>query len=93
MQEKGWKNGVLKIRAGFLLRKMMNGHVVVAVGEAGESFNGMICLNEAGVFLWQQMEKGIEKSALIGKVRGFGAKHRGRGFAGVSANGEFCNGK
>ena len=65
LQEKGWKNGVLKIRAGFLLRKMMNGHVVVAVGEAGESFNGMICLNEAGVFLWQQMEKGIEKSALI----------------------------
>ena len=56
---------MLKIRSGFLLRKMMNGYVVVAVGEAGESFHGMICLNEPGVFLWRQLEKGIEESALI----------------------------
>ena len=56
---------MLKIKAGFLLRKMMNGHVVVAVGEASESFNGMIQLNETGAFLWQHLEKGIEKSALI----------------------------
>lgn len=59
---------MLKTKAGFLLRKMMNGYVVVAVGEAGASFNGMIGLNEAGVFLWQQMERGVERSALIERM-------------------------
>ncbi len=59
---------MLKIRQGFLLRKMMNAHVVVAVGEAGRTFNGMIRLNEAGVWLWQEMMQGIEKEALIDRM-------------------------
>lgn len=59
---------MLKIKEGFLLRKMMNAHVVVAVGEAGRSFNGMIRLNDAGVWLWQEMQSGIESSALVEKM-------------------------
>lgn len=59
---------MLKIRQGFLLRKMMNAHVAVAVGEAGKRFNGMIRLNDAGAFLWQEMQTGIEKEALIEKM-------------------------
>lgn len=59
---------MLKIKEGFLLRKMMNAHVVVAVGEAGRSFNGMIRLNDAGVWLWQEMQSGIEASALVEKM-------------------------
>ena len=59
---------MLKIKEGFLLRKMMNAHVVVAVGEAGLSFNGMIRLNDAGVWLWQEMQAGIEPSDLVKKM-------------------------
>ena len=59
---------MLKIKAGFLLRKMMNAHIVVAVGEAGMSFNGMIRLNDAGVWLWQEMQAGIEPAALVEKM-------------------------
>lgn len=59
---------MLKIKHGFLLRKMMNAHVAVAVGEAGKAFNGMIRLNDAGVFLWKEMQNGIEKAALVQKM-------------------------
>jgi len=59
---------MLKVKEGFLLRKMMNAHVVVAVGEAGLSFNGMIRLNDAGVWLWQEMQSGIERAALVEKM-------------------------
>lgn len=59
---------MLKIRQGFLLRKMMNAHVAVAVGEAGEHFNGMIRLNDAGAYLWQEMQQGIDKEDLIKKM-------------------------
>ena len=59
---------MLKIRQGFLLRKMMNAHVAVAVGEAGEHFNGMIRLNDAGVWLWQELQQGVEKDILLAKM-------------------------
>ena len=59
---------MLKIKQGFLLRKMMNAHVVVAVGEAGREFNGMIRLNDAGMWLWQEMQAGIERAELVEKM-------------------------
>lgn len=36
----------IKIKEGFLLRKVAGDHVVVPVGEAGKVFHGMIRLNE-----------------------------------------------
>ena len=59
---------MLKVREGFLLRKMMQAHVVVAVGEAGRDFNGMIRLNDGGAWLWQEMQRGIERNALLDKM-------------------------
>ncbi|MBQ7865127.1 MAG: PqqD family protein [Clostridia bacterium] len=59
---------MLKVREGFLLRKMMQAHVVVAVGEAGRDFNGMIRLNDIGAWLWQEMQRGIEHDELLDKM-------------------------
>lgn len=59
---------MLKIRQGFLLRQMMNAYVAVAVGEAGEDFNGMIRLNDAGAWLWKELQQGIDKDELVGKM-------------------------
>ena len=42
----------IKIKEGFLLRKVAGDHVVVPVGEAGKVFHGMIRLNDTGAFLW-----------------------------------------
>ena len=43
----------IKIKEGFLLRKVAGDHVVVPVGEAGKVFHGMIRLNDTGAFLWE----------------------------------------
>ena len=42
----------MKIKDGFILREVAGNYIVVAVGEAVKSFNGVINLNETGAFLW-----------------------------------------
>lgn len=51
----------IKIKEGFLLRKVAGDHVVVPVGEAGKVFHGMIRLNDTGAFLWEQCRKETTK--------------------------------
>lgn len=45
----------MKIKDGFMLRRVGGQFVVVALGEASRSFNGIIRLNETGRFLWEQL--------------------------------------
>lgn len=42
----------MKIKKGFVVRKVGGECVVVPVGEMSKSFHGMINLNETGAFLW-----------------------------------------
>ena len=42
----------MKIKTGFVVRKVGDSHVVVPVGERSKTFHGMINLNETGAFLW-----------------------------------------
>lgn len=42
----------MKIKNGFVLRKVGGESVVVPVGEMSKNFHGMINLNETGAFLW-----------------------------------------
>ena len=46
----------MKIRNGFMLRKVGGQNVVVAVGAASRDFNGIIKLNETGAFLWDLLK-------------------------------------
>ena len=43
----------MKIKKGFILRKVGGESVVVPVGEMSKKFHGMINLNETGGFLWE----------------------------------------
>ncbi len=45
----------MKIKDGFMLRRVGGQFVVVALGEASRSFNGIIRLNDTGKFLWEQL--------------------------------------
>lgn len=45
----------MKIKDGFMLRKVGGQYVVVALGEASRSFNGIIRLNETGRLLWEEL--------------------------------------
>ena len=55
----------MKIKDGFILRKVSEAYVVIATGEAAASFNGMITLNESGLLLWKRLEQGATREELI----------------------------
>lgn len=55
----------MKIKKGFLLRSLDQEYIVVAIGEAGREFNGMIRLNDTGVLYWKELEKGCTKEDLV----------------------------
>ena len=50
----------MKIKEGFIIKKLGAGYVVVTVGQASKDFNGMIRLNPAGAFLWQSIKDGAD---------------------------------
>ena len=58
----------MKIKKGFIVRKIGGQNVAVAIGEASKSFNGMIKLNETGKFLWDALAKGAELDDLVAGV-------------------------
>lgn len=58
----------MKIKEGFILRKLGKEYMVVAVGEASKTFNGMIRMNEAGAWLWDELKVGITREELIQKM-------------------------
>ena len=55
----------MKIKDGFMLRKVGGQNVVVAVGKASRDFNGIIRLNDTGVFLWQKLQQETSEEQLL----------------------------
>lgn len=58
----------MKIKEGFMLRKMNEINIVVPVGKEVKNFNGYIQLNETGTFFWEQLSKGCTKEELISAI-------------------------
>ena len=56
----------MKIKEGYVINKLGGGYVVVTVGDASRDFNGLIRLNNAGAFLWENIQDGLNtKEKLI----------------------------
>lgn len=55
----------MKVKKGFLLRKVGTQNVVVAIGAQSRNFNGIIRLNDTGKFLWEKLSKEISEDELI----------------------------
>ena len=58
----------MKIKDGFILREVAGSFIVVAVGEAVKTFNGIVNLNETGAFLWKILETGATKEELLKRL-------------------------
>ncbi|WP_177918755.1 PqqD family protein [uncultured Eubacterium sp.] len=58
----------MKIKSGFVTRKIGDKIVAVAVGERIKSFNGMITINETGEFIWKCLEKETDIDGIVNKV-------------------------
>lgn len=57
----------MKISEGYLLRNVAGKNIVVSVG-SNVSFNGMLTLNDTGVFFWNLLQNDISKEELLEKV-------------------------
>ena len=55
----------MKIKDGYVLRKVADNWVVLPVGQASVNLNGMLSLNESGVLLWQQLKEGSDRESLV----------------------------
>ena len=59
----------MKLKDGFILRKVAGQIVVLPSGESLD-LNLMITLNDTGAFLWKQLEQDCDEAALITALRG-----------------------
>ena len=50
----------MRIKKGYIIKKLGDGFVVVTVGQTSKDFNGLIRLNNAGAFLWQSIMDGTD---------------------------------
>lgn len=55
----------MKIKKGFILRKVTDTWVVIPLGERVVDFNGMISLSESGALLWKKLSDGAEIDDLV----------------------------
>ena len=55
----------MKIKEGFILREVADSYLVVAVGDAVKTFNGIINLNQTGAFMWKCIQKGYSEQQLV----------------------------
>ena len=85
----------MKIKKGFVIRKVGDAHVVVPVGELSKTFHGMINLNETGAFLWNfftqehTIEEGVEALCAEYEVDTERAKTDVEKFASILTNNAF----
>lgn len=47
----------MKIKEGFVLRKIASSWMVVPLGDRAEELNGIISLNETAAFLWEYLQE------------------------------------
>lgn len=55
----------MKIKDGFILRKVGRQYVVAVTGEASKHFNGMMRLNAEAAYAFELVQKGITEEELV----------------------------
>lgn len=59
---------MLKIREGYMLRKIMDEWVVVTIGSKTARPQEFMLLNKTGAQIWQMMQAGAEQEAMAAKL-------------------------
>ena len=58
----------MKIKEGFVLRRVLDEAIVVASGEASKSFHGMIKLNDSAADIWGWIAEGFSEADIAEKL-------------------------
>lgn len=59
------RNGIMKVKEGYILREVAQTWMVVPFGERVVEFNGIITLNQTGAFLWGKLEEDADEASLL----------------------------
>ena len=60
----------MRLKDGFLLRKVAGEYIVVPSGNAMVDFKAMISLNETGAFLWEALKEEKTEADLVAALLG-----------------------
>ena len=61
----------MKIKSGFVIEKVGDGYLAVAVGDRADEFSGLVRMNSTGAFLWKLVEsKEMSKEELTEALLG-----------------------
>ena len=55
----------MKISKDIVLREIAGEHILVPVGEAAARFQGMMTLNDTGLFLWELLQEEHSQDELV----------------------------
>ena len=58
----------MRIKDGFVTRKIGDRIIAIPVGSNSQSFNGMITLNETGLFIWNCLTKDTTVDEIADKI-------------------------
>ena len=58
----------MKIKGELLLREVAGEIIAIPVGQTALQFNGMICLNEVSALIWNGLQAGKTKEALLESI-------------------------
>lgn len=58
----------MKIKEGFVLRRVLDEAIVIASGEASKNFHGMIKLNETAAVIWELIDAGNSEEEIAKKL-------------------------
>ena len=56
---------MIRAREDFIIQKMMNEYMIIAIGESAQAFHSLIQTNETGAFYWSLLEKGTTEDELV----------------------------
>ena len=56
---------MIRAKEGFIIQKMMDNYMIIAIGENAQDYHSIIQTNETGAFYWNMIEKGTTTEELI----------------------------
>lgn len=55
----------MELKKEFMLRSVAGENILVPIGGTVNNFNGLICLNDIGAFIWENYEKAEDEDQLL----------------------------
>lgn len=56
---------MIKTKNDFIIQKMMDAYMILAVGDSADTYRFIIQTNETGAFLWNMLERGTTRDEMV----------------------------